>query len=180
MMRRPHRPSEVQRPSRDQGCRRLSTAVNGTRYRRDVAHPSRENGAIHAVLQAYRDVPFQAPSCLRAGAMSWKSREKKRRYKLMEQKAIAKAKARRNAATAHGWYLVHNDKDTCCARCGVVLRRDVEAVYRHKPREIRCLPCGRSHADSKDFRPSTRWELRRAEEARKRSERTRAKWAKAA
>ena len=66
-------------------------------------------------------------------AMSFKSREKKRRRKI----AMANA---RGKADRH--YLTPVSRHCCCNRCGSSLRagRD-NCVYRHTPREILCIGC---------------------------------------
>ena len=45
-----------------------------------------------------------------------------------------------------------------CACCGDRLAAGAEVVYRHEPRETRCLRCGARLEDSKGYRPSLRWE----------------------
>jgi hypothetical protein len=59
-----------------------------------------------------------------------------------------------------------------------VLRKRADIVYRHSPKEIRCVPCGYRLEDSKDYKPSARWEMAKREEVRRRKRRSAAKWAK--
>jgi hypothetical protein len=98
--------------------------------------------------------------------VSFQSRQKKRRYK----RAIATSKKRHADDTARRWFLTLARKDGRCARCGRQLRRNGELVYRHEPRETRCLRCASLFEDSKGFRPSLRWE--RAQRAKRAGGRT--------
>jgi hypothetical protein len=93
--------------------------------------------------------------------MSFQSREKKRKYKA----AVAKSKRRHSSETAKRWFLTISRKAGACARCGDRLAGGAEVVYRHEPRETRCVRCASLLEDSKGFRPSLRWE--RAKRARR-------------
>jgi hypothetical protein len=86
--------------------------------------------------------------------VSWQSREKKRRYK----RAVKKAKRTYAEESARRWYLTLAKKKTACACCGRVIGPGGEMVYRHEPREIRCLPCASRDPESKAWRRSLRWE----------------------
>ena len=60
------------------------------------------------------------------------------------------------------WFLTVARNKAACARC------DGDLVYRHRPRELRCLPCGTQLGDSKAYRTSLRWErAQRAKRQRK-------------
>jgi hypothetical protein len=85
--------------------------------------------------------------------MSFQSRQKKRKYKA----AVARSK-RRSPETAKRWFLTIAHKPGACARCGDRLAGGAEVVYRHEPRETRCLRCASLLEDSKGYRPSLRWE----------------------
>jgi RNase P subunit RPR2 len=87
--------------------------------------------------------------------MGFKQRERKRRKKT----AIASAQRQaRSAGKSNRWWLTRVARDTCCARCGTILRVGREMVYRAEPREARCVPCG----EGVSYRPSVRWEQKRA------------------
>jgi ribosomal protein S27E len=86
--------------------------------------------------------------------MSFQSREKKRRYKA----AVEKSKRRYSSETAKRWFLTISRKAGACAVCGDRLPARAEVVYRHEPREVRCVRCASQLEDSKGFRPSLRWE----------------------
>jgi ribosomal protein S27E len=88
--------------------------------------------------------------------MSFQSREKRRKYKA----AVAKS-TRRSPETAKRWFLTIARKPGKCARCGDKLAGGAEVVYRHEPRETRCVRCASQLEDSKGFRPSLRWERSR-------------------
>ena len=85
--------------------------------------------------------------------MSFESREKKRRYK-----AAVKKSRRRSPETAKRCFLTIARKPGVCARCGDRLAGGAEVVYRHEPRETRCLRCAERLEDSKGYRLSIRWE----------------------
>ena len=85
--------------------------------------------------------------------MSFQSRQKKRKYKA----AVARSK-RRSPETARRWFLTIARKPGVCASCGDRLVGGAEVVYRHEPRETRCLRCAERLEDSRGFRPSLRWE----------------------
>lgn len=89
--------------------------------------------------------------------MSFQSRQKKRRYK----QAVARSKRRHADETAKRWFLTLARKKASCAKCGDVLQAGGEVVYRHEPREVRCVRCASRLEDSKSFRPSLRWERAR-------------------
>jgi hypothetical protein len=93
-------------------------------------------------------------------AVSFQSREKRRKYK----RAVAKTKRVRWDETARRWFLTLARKDCRCACCGQQLERKAEVVYRHEPREVRCVRCAGQLEDSKAYRPSIRWERARARE----------------
>jgi len=97
--------------------------------------------------------------------VSYQSRDKKRRYKAATKKA--KKKAFRSSDTAKRWFLTIARKDCCCACCSVVLRRGRDIVYRHEPKEIRCLRCAERNADSKGYRTSLRWVQQNKRKARR-------------
>lgn len=88
--------------------------------------------------------------------MSFQSREKKRRYKA----AVSKSKRRHAPETAKRWFLTLARKDVQCACCNQLVRRKGEIVYRHEPREVRCLRCADRDPDCR-YRPSIRWERAR-------------------
>jgi hypothetical protein len=96
--------------------------------------------------------------------LSYQSREKKRRYK----RAVEKTKRSRAPETAARWFLTPALKDGRCSVCGVLVKRKTDIVYRHEPRETRCVRCAGRLEDSKGFRPSLRWERAR----RRKQERT--------
>jgi hypothetical protein len=86
--------------------------------------------------------------------VSYQSRVKKRRYKA----ATKKAKRNRTSETARRWFLTLASKPGLCGACPARFDRGAEIVYRHEPREIRCVRCGERAPDSKGCRPSLRWE----------------------
>jgi ribosomal protein S27E len=86
--------------------------------------------------------------------MSFQSREKKRKHKA----AVAKSKRRHSSETAKRWFLTISRKAGACAVCGDKLPARAEVVYRHEPREVRCVRCASRLEDSSGFRPSIRWE----------------------
>jgi hypothetical protein len=92
--------------------------------------------------------------------MAFKQREKKRRKKAA---MLAAQKSARSSGKSQGWWLTLVSRDTCCARCGSILRKGREMVYRAEPREARCKLC----ADRLSYRPSVRWERERRARARK-------------
>ena len=88
--------------------------------------------------------------------MGYKSREKKRKYRA-EQNAVAKSKRLHEKATGRRWFLTLVRRDCACAWCGRVLRRGGEMVYRHRPRENRCVRCADADPESKGYRTSRKW-----------------------
>jgi hypothetical protein len=110
--------------------------------------------------------------------MSWKSREKKRQTKRRTSAVAGKAKLNRTPETAKRWFRIDVRKPARCAQCDVPLRKKAEAIYRREPREIRCVGCGERMEDSKNWKPSAAWEMRRRDEFRRRNEKSKARWAK--
>ena len=92
--------------------------------------------------------------------MSFQSRDKKRRHKAVTNKA----KRKRSSETAKRWYLTLASKPGLCATCPARIARGGEIVYRHEPRETRCVRCGSRREDSKGARPSMRWEAMRRQQ----------------
>jgi hypothetical protein len=89
--------------------------------------------------------------------MSYQSRVKKRRYKRVE----ANAKRKRTLESASRWFLTLAKKPGRYSCCGRRFERGGELVYRHEPREVRCVGCAERLEDSKGYRPSVRWERAR-------------------
>ena len=69
--------------------------------------------------------------------VSFKSREKKRRYKA----AVKKSKRAHAPETARRWFLTLAKKPGRFDCCGDRFGRGAEVVYRHEPREVRCVRC---------------------------------------
>jgi hypothetical protein len=92
--------------------------------------------------------------------MGFKQRERGRREKAAQ---IAAQRVSRTTGSAEGkWWLTLVGIDTCCARCGQLLRRGMEMIYRARPREALCLRCAERDAMvRKAWRPSVRWERER-------------------
>ena len=86
--------------------------------------------------------------------MSYESRQKKRRHKRIE----ATARQRRSPESARRWFLTLAKKPGTFGCCGAGFERGAEIVYRHEPREVRCVRCATRLEDSSGFRPSLRWE----------------------
>jgi hypothetical protein len=90
--------------------------------------------------------------------LSFKSREKRRRRNLEGKLATAGARRNRTEETARRWYLTLAKAPGKCACCGDRFERGAEIVYRHEPRETRCVRCASRLEDSRGFRASIRWE----------------------
>jgi hypothetical protein len=89
-------------------------------------------------------------------------RQRQRRRKRRAAQNAAQAASRSNGSAAGRWWLTICRLDTCCARCGHVLRVGVELVYRHTPRESLCVGCAQSDpCVQKSYRPSLAWERQR-------------------
>lgn len=90
--------------------------------------------------------------------MGFKQRERKRKRKAATK--TAQARSRETGSSAGRWWLTLVKQDCACARCGGVLREGGEMVYRHTPREARCVACAHRDAECR-WRPSLTWEQRR-------------------
>jgi hypothetical protein len=86
--------------------------------------------------------------------MSYQSRVKKRKYKRLE----AKAKRSRTAESAGRWFLTLAKRPGRYMCCDRRFDRGAEIVYRHEPREVRCLRCAERDPGSKGFRTSVRYD----------------------
>jgi hypothetical protein len=82
--------------------------------------------------------------------MSYESRVKKRRHKRVE------GQRRRAPETAGRWFLTLAKKPGRFGCCGDRFERGAEIVYRHEPREVRCMRC--ADRGGVKYRPSLRWE----------------------
>jgi hypothetical protein len=87
--------------------------------------------------------------------VSFKSKQKKG--------AIAAAKAKYQPATAARWFLTPVVVGCACARCGGVLRKGRDMVYRHAPRTSLCVLCAQDDPTIR-YRPSLRWSAKRNRE----------------
>jgi hypothetical protein len=92
--------------------------------------------------------------------MGYKQRERKRKKKTAMGAAQRLAK---KAGKSDRWWLTTVKQTTRCARCARVLPDGDDLVYRAEPREARCLLCALG------YRPSVRWESKRAAEIRRRA-----------
>jgi hypothetical protein len=90
--------------------------------------------------------------------MSFESRQKKRRYKRVE----AKARRSRTPESAGRWFLTLAKKPGRYMCCGRRFDRGAELVYRHEPREVRCLGCAQRDPESKRYRTSLRYDRKAA------------------
>ena len=88
--------------------------------------------------------------------MGFKQRERKRKRKAAAREG--QVRSRETGSSAPKWWLTPLTSTGCCARCGLVIREGSDGVYRHVPREVRCVPCASQREDSKGYRPSVRWE----------------------
>jgi hypothetical protein len=86
--------------------------------------------------------------------VSYESRRKKRAFKR------AAAKSRRQGDAPRRWWLTLAKKSGRFACCGRRFERGDEIVYRHEPREIRCVTCAERDGELR-FRASQRWERAR-------------------
>jgi hypothetical protein len=84
--------------------------------------------------------------------VSYESRQKRRRYKRIERRR------KRTPESAKRWFLTVAKKPGKYMCCGERFDRGAELVYRHEPREVRCIRCAGRLEDSKEYRPSVRWE----------------------
>jgi hypothetical protein len=89
--------------------------------------------------------------------MGFKQRERRRKRRAAQ--AAAQRQSRRDSSAAARHWLTLVTETTCCATCGLVLRKGGAIVYRHRPREALCVPCADRAGVS--YRPSLRWEKRR-------------------
>jgi hypothetical protein len=83
--------------------------------------------------------------------MSYESRQK-RGHKRIE------ARQRRSPESAKRWFLMLAKKPGKFSCCGDPFERGAEIVYRHEPREVRCVSCAERDPESRGYRPSIRWE----------------------
>ncbi len=90
--------------------------------------------------------------------MGFKQRERKRKAKSAAKSA--QSRSRETGSSAGKWWLTLVVEDCGCAQCGRVLRVGREMVYRHTPREARCVTCAQRDDECK-WRPSLAWEKQR-------------------
>ena len=82
-----------------------------------------------------------------------------RRGALRYAESAPPRQARASGSAAGKWWLTPVSLDTCCARCGGMLRRGMDMVYRARPREALCESCAsRDPEVRRSSRPSVRWE----------------------
>jgi hypothetical protein len=97
---------------------------------------------------------LSSPPLPKRNDVSYESRQKKRRHKRIE----AKARQRRSPESARRWFLTLAKKPGKFSCCGAGFERGAEIVYRHEPREVRCVSCAERGPESKGYCPSIRWE----------------------
>ena len=98
--------------------------------------------------------------------MSWKTREKKRQARGRDA-ATARSRRQHGRETAGRWFLTPAREKVACAKCSALIPVGGDLIYRHEPREFRCLRCGTGNADSRGYRVSVRWERAQHAKARK-------------
>lgn len=103
------------------------------------------------LFEVTRADPLCRPMSKGAVAVSYESRKKKRAYKRAE------ARSRRSPETARRWFLTVAKKPGRFACCGRRFDRGAEVVYRHEPREVRCMRCADRDPDVR-YQASMRWE----------------------
>jgi hypothetical protein len=99
--------------------------------------------------------------------VSFKQRERarRRRSRAKEAGAIMRSQkvSRATGSSAGKWWLTPLTSTQACAipTCRTVIREEQDAVYRHQPREVRCVRCAERDPKSANYRPSARWERER-------------------
>ena len=96
--------------------------------------------------------------------MSKSSIRRRRRRAAGKQAAAqrgAQRKAKRTGSSSDKWWLTLVKYDTCCARCGHLLRKGREMIYRHQPLEALCQECA-DKDPAVDWLPSVQWEQARS------------------
>ena len=93
--------------------------------------------------------------------MGFKTRERQRRRRKRIASSAAQIQARKTGSSKGGWWLTPVQSTTCCAKCATILRVGADMVYRHVPREARCMRCAERNPESKGYRTSLRWERTR-------------------
>ena len=90
--------------------------------------------------------------------MGFKQRERKRKRRAAVRSA--QQRSRDSGSSAGKWWLTITTRKCCCAvvDCGVILPEGTEVVYRHEPRETRCVRCAERLEDSRSYRTALRWE----------------------
>ncbi len=94
-------------------------------------------------------------------AVSFRSREKKRRAKI----AVAQVKRQHGAVMRTRYYLTKVKSDCRCCACGGKLRAGADMVYRHDGPVTLCVLCA-DRDPLVEYRPSIRWERKRLERTR--------------
>ena len=64
---------------------------------------------------------------------------------------MKKSKRRHSSETARRWFLTISRKAGACDVCGDKLAAGADVVYRHEPREVRCLRCAERDPESKGY-----------------------------
>jgi hypothetical protein len=99
------------------------------------------------------------------GRPPWSPHARRGTYELSEQaeeEALQEGRSERQAQgtqeSARRWFLTLAKKPGVFDCCGARFDRGAEVVYRHKPREVRCVRCAGRLEESKGYRPSVRWD----------------------
>jgi hypothetical protein len=103
----------------------------------------------------------------KAGRNRRRRQKKKDARRLKTREAgqmTARRKSRFTSSSASKWWLTLVKRDTCCARCGHVLRQDRQMVYRHEPVEAICIACADEDTAVK-YAASVQWERARRKKA---------------
>lgn len=94
---------------------------------------------------------------MKGETVSFKTREKRRKQR-MAAGAVKRSRREHSPETRVRWFLTPAREKVACARCATLIEVGGDLVYRHEPREFRCLRCATGCADSKGYRNSLRWE----------------------
>jgi hypothetical protein len=120
-------------------------------------HPMKSIHSAGKGSRALRGHPRRWTEKRGALVVSYRARERKRRVRA----AVARSKRQNRSVIAARYFLTVVKRACRCAGCGARLVEGGEMVYRHDGRVTLCVGCA-ERDPLVEFRPSVRWERRRA------------------